>query len=161
MTAQEISAAAVAETSRTMSGCTSGSPPWSVMYRMPRRWRIGNARANAFASTYRAGPANVLSRAKPQKSHAALHTFVTETSQTAGSTKFGILWFAKMAEIRRLLPLTPALSPLAGRGRDPRREGEGLLLLIVDWIANDWAGHAMSAAAAAPGLGANDRDHLN
>jgi hypothetical protein len=55
---------------------------------------IGNARANASASTYRAGPANVLSRAKPQKSHAALQTFVTETSQTAGNTRSGIFTIA-------------------------------------------------------------------
>src|SRR5215470_18095831 len=34
---------------------------------------------------WRRGPARFLSRAKPQKSHAALHTLVTETSQIAGS----------------------------------------------------------------------------
>src|SRR5215813_12575231 len=34
---------------------------------------------------WRRGPVRFLSRAKPQKSHAALHTLVTETSQIAGS----------------------------------------------------------------------------
>src|SRR6516225_3417010 len=108
------------------------------MYRIPRRYRIGNARENSSVSTYRAGPANVLSRAKPQKSHAALQTFVTETSQTAGSTRSRIGEFA--------LHLGP-------------RDCTGHL--VIDWIANDRAGHAVPAAAAAPELGARDRDHLD
>src|SRR5579864_1214502 len=47
---------------------------------------MGKARANPARSMWRRGPARFLSRAKPQKSHAALHTLVTDTSQIAGST---------------------------------------------------------------------------
>jgi hypothetical protein len=46
------------------------------------------ARAKASALMYRAAPANVLSRAKPQNSQAALQMFVMETSQTAGNSSF-------------------------------------------------------------------------
>src|SRR6516225_9050541 len=33
--------------------------------------------------------------------------------------------------------------------------------LVVDWVANDRAGHAVPATATSPEFGANDRDHLN
>ena len=58
--------------------------------RNPRRWRIGSAREKASASAWRAGPLILLSRAKPQKSHAALQRLVTEKSQTAGSLRSSI-----------------------------------------------------------------------
>src|SRR5215510_150275 len=86
------------------------------MYQIPRRRRIGSARENASASTYRAAPANVLSLAKPQKSHAALQTLVTEKSQTAGSSRFRIL---------RLVPMVRtaigwAVCAVGENGRDTR-----------------------------------------
>src|SRR5262245_23286441 len=56
---------------------------------MPRRRRIGNAWEKAARFRYLAGPASFFVRAKPQKSHAALQTLVTEISQTAGMEKPG------------------------------------------------------------------------
>src|SRR6516165_767183 len=146
------------------------------MYRIPRRYRIGNARENSSVSRYRAGPANVLSRAKPQKSHAALQTFVTETSQIAGSTRSRILTialcqrlvallssFPRKRESRLVQRLLDSGSPLhCGRNDEfylPSHFFRGLL--IVDWIPDDWAGHAMAAATAAAELRARYRDDLD
>src|SRR5438105_188968 len=103
---------------------------------MPRRCRIGNAREKASASTYRAEPVGFLSRAKPQKSHAALQTLVTEKSQTAGS-----------------------LSSIVLRSAPAYRNRVGTL--VIHRIADDRAGHAMPAAAAAAQFGAGDRDDFD
>src|SRR6516165_1842091 len=53
---------------------------------MPRRRRIGKARASASRSTKRRSFTNPLSCAKAQKSQVALQRLVTEISQTAGNT---------------------------------------------------------------------------
>src|SRR5215469_18720532 len=52
---------------------------------MPRRCRIGKARANSTGSIQRLSLMICLSYAYMQKSQVALHAFVTETSQTAGT----------------------------------------------------------------------------
>jgi len=72
---------------RSTSGFESGSPPWMPRYLIRRRLNKGKPRASALRSIqWRFCPA-LLSRVKPQKSHAALQASVTETSHTAGSRR--------------------------------------------------------------------------
>src|SRR6266542_1699502 len=53
---------------------------------MPRRCRMGKARASPVRSIQRRSRTTSLSRAYEQKSQVALQTFVTETSHTAGTS---------------------------------------------------------------------------
>jgi len=92
---------------------------------------------------YRAGPASVLFRAKPQKSHAALQTFVTDTSQTAGSIRSRILTIA-------LCPTPVVFLPSFPRKRESRLVSNTFCprALAVGSVAGVARGPALRFAAA-------------
>src|SRR5580700_1216298 len=110
------------------------------MYLIRRLRKIGSARENSARSTYRRGPARFLSREKPQKSHAALHTFVTDTSQTAGRR---FEWASRPSDIERRLSRVTSGSMMSTLRLLLHRAETGSCLLRASWRGR---GHELDPA---------------